>query len=89
MQKNGLPSISLTKEVAASVQDNIQDDAEINNFFPNLPIIEGKHVAHSTENDQQFSHEDVEASEASRFNAEYDRGTEGQKGGDHSSDRIY
>ncbi len=40
-----------------------------------------KDGAHSTENNQQFSHEDVGASEA-RFNAEYDRGTEGEQGDD-------
>jgi hypothetical protein len=42
---------------------------------------EGNDGAHSTENNQQFSHEDVEASEA-RLNAEYDRGTEGEEGDD-------
>ncbi len=68
------------------MQYNIQDDAEINIYFPNLPINEGKDGAHSSENNQQFSHKAVGASEA-RFNAEYDRGTEGQKGGDDSGDR--
>ncbi len=43
-----------------------------------MPINKGKDGTHTTENDQQFSHKDVGASEA-RFNAEYDRGTEGQK----------
>ncbi len=51
--------------------NNIQDDAEINNSFPNLPISEGKDGAHFAENNQ---------------NAEYNRGTEGQKGGDSSGD---
>ncbi len=81
-----MPSISWDEEVMAYVQNYIQDDAEINIYFPNLPISEGKDGAHSTENNQQFSHENVGASEA-RFNAEYDRGTEGQKGGDNSGDR--
>ncbi len=67
------------------MQYNIQDDAEINIYFPNLPINEGKDGSHSPENNQQFSHKDVGASEA-RFNAEYDRDTEGQKGGDDSGD---
>jgi hypothetical protein len=84
-ENNGLPSISLTEEVAASVQYNIRDDDEINNSFPYLPISDGKDEAHSTENNQQFSHEDVGASEA-RFNSEYYKGTEGQKGGDDSGD---
>ncbi len=75
-ENNGLPPFSWAEEVTASVGCYIQDDPEVNNYFPNLPISEGEDEAHSTENDQQFSHEDVEASEA-RFNAEYDRGTEG------------
>ncbi len=52
------------------MQYYIQDDTEINIYFPNLPISEGKDGAHSTKNDQQFSHEDIGANEA-RFNAEY------------------
>ncbi len=67
------------------MQNYIQDDAEINIYFPNLPISEGKDGAHSTENDQQFSHKDVEASEG-RFNAEYETGTAGEEG-DDSGDR--
>ncbi len=43
----------------------------------NLPISLGKDGAHSTENNQQFSHKDVGASEA-RFNAEYERDTPGE-----------
>jgi hypothetical protein len=83
---NGFPPISLAEEVAACVQYIIQDDAEKYINFPNLPINKGKDGAHCTENNQQFSHEeDVGASE-SRFNAEYDRGTEGQTGGDDSGD---
>ncbi len=84
-ENNGLPPISWAEEVAASVLCYIQDDAEINIYFPNLPISKGKDGAHSTENDQQFSHEDVGASEA-RFNAEYDRSTKGEEG-DDSGDR--
>jgi hypothetical protein len=80
-ENNGLPPISLAEEVGASVQYNIRYDAEINIYFPNLPISEGNNGAHSTENNQQFSHEDVGASEA-RFNAEYDRGNEGEEGDD-------
>jgi hypothetical protein len=83
---NGLPPISWAEEVAAYVQNYIPDDAEINIYFPNLPISEGKDGAYSTENNQQFSHEDVGASEA-RFNAAYDRGTVEQKGGDDSGDK--
>ncbi len=45
---------------------------------PNLPISEVKGGAHSTENDQQYSHKDVGANET-RFNAEYERGTAGEK----------
>jgi hypothetical protein len=63
-ENNGLPPISWAEEVAASVY-YIQDDAEIN-----LPISKDKDGAHSSKNDQQFSHEDVGASEA-RFNTEY------------------
>ncbi len=37
------------------MQNYIQDDAEINIYFPNLPISEGKDGAYSTENNQQFS----------------------------------
>jgi hypothetical protein len=62
------------------VQYNIQDDAEINNSFPNLPISEGKDGAHSTENNQQFSHEDVGASKV-RFSTEFERGGDGKDGG--------
>jgi hypothetical protein len=53
----------------------------MNIYFPNLPISEGKDGAHSTEKDQQFSHEDVRVSEA-RSNAEYERGTAGEEGDD-------
>ena len=67
-ENNGLPPISWAEEVLASVHYNIQDDAEINIYFPNLPINEGKDGAHSPENNQQFSHKDVGASEA-RFNS--------------------
>ena len=80
-ENNGLPPLSLTEEVTASVWYNICNDAEINISFPNLPISEGKDGAHSTENDQQFSHKDVGASEA-RFNAEYERGIAGEEGDD-------
>jgi hypothetical protein len=69
-ENNGLPPISYAEEVAAYVQNYIQDDAEINIYFPNLPISEGRDGDHSSENDQQFSHVDIGASEA-RFNAEY------------------
>ncbi len=84
-ENNGSPPISWAEEVAASVQYYIKDDAEINIYFPNLPINGGKDGAHSTKNDQQFSRKNVGASEA-RFNAEYDRGTEGQNGGNDSGD---
>jgi hypothetical protein len=82
---NGLSPISWAEEVVAYVQNYIQDDAEINIYFPNLPIIGGKDGVHSTENDQQLSHLDVGASEA-RFNAEYERGIAGEEG-DDSGDR--
>ncbi len=40
-ENSGLLHISWAEEVAASVQYNIQDDAEINIYLPNLPINEG------------------------------------------------
>ncbi len=43
----------------------------------NLLISVGKDGAHSSENNQQFSHKDVGAS-AARFNAEYERDTAGE-----------
>jgi hypothetical protein len=51
------------------VQYNIQDDAEINIFFQIYPSMK---VKMDPENNQQFSHKDVGASEA-RFNSKYDR----------------
>jgi hypothetical protein len=80
-ENNGLPPISWAGEVATYVQNYIQDDAETNIYLPNLPISDCKDGTHSTENDQQFSHEDTGASEA-RFNAEYERGTAGEEGDD-------
>ncbi len=77
-ENNGLTSISWAEEVTAYVQNYIQDDAEMNIYFPNLPTSEGKDGAHYTEKDQQFSHEDVRVSEA-RSNAEYERGTAGEE----------
>jgi hypothetical protein len=40
-----LPPILWAEEVAAYLQNFIQDDAKINIYFPNLPISEGKDVA--------------------------------------------
>ncbi len=76
-----MPPISWAKEDTAYVQNYILDDAEINIYFLNLPISEGKDRAHSTENNKQFIHEDVGASET-RFNAEYEKGDAGEEGDD-------